>query len=136
LANRLAAGAEPEKAIGQAVGDVMASLLMPAARKVQVAADRAEQVQRNLHVAFALAAYRQENGRYAATLEDLAPKYLASVPADLFSGRALVYRPSANGYLFYSVGANSEDDGGRGFDDDPPGDDLGVRMPLPDLKRK
>jgi hypothetical protein len=40
------------------------------------------------------------------------------------------------GYLLYSVGVNGKDDGGRQFDDDPPGDDLSVRMPLPELKRK
>jgi hypothetical protein len=38
--------------------------------------------------------------------------------------------------LFYSVGANGIDDGGRWLDDDPPGDDPGVRMPLPELKPK
>jgi hypothetical protein len=38
--------------------------------------------------------------------------------------------------LFYSVGANGIDDGGRWLDDDPPGDDPGVRMPLSELKPK
>ena len=53
---------------------------------------------------------------------------------DLFAGRPLVYRPSGAGYLLYSVGVNGKDEGGRWTDDDPPGDDLRVRMPLPDLK--
>jgi hypothetical protein len=66
----------------------------------------------------------------------LAPKYLAAVPNDLFSGRPLVYRPTGSGYVLYSVGPNGQDDGGRSSDDDPPGDDLTVRMPLPELKLK
>jgi hypothetical protein len=124
------------KTVGKAVSDVLIGMMLPSTRKVQNAADRAEQVQRDLYVAFALAAYRLDTGRYPAKLEELAPKYLAEVPGDLFSGQALVYRPAENGYLFYSVGVNGKDDGGRQADDDPPGDDVRVRMPLPDLNPK
>ena len=53
------------------------------------------------------------------------------MPDDLFSGKPLVYRPDDKGYLLYSVGVNGQDDGGRWMDDDPPGDDLRVRMPMP-----
>jgi len=31
---------------------------------------------------------------------------------------------------------NGKDDGGRGYDDDPAGDDLVIRMPLPEWKAK
>jgi hypothetical protein len=55
------------------------------------------------------------------------------VPNDLFSGKDLIYRRTPEGYLFYSVGANEKDDEGRWYDDDPKGDDPGVRMPLPPL---
>jgi hypothetical protein len=109
---------------------------MPAVSKVRQAADRAEQSQANLHVAFALAAYRRDHGSYPPKLEDLAPAYLAKVPSDLFSGKALIYRPTEIGYLLYSVGANGKDDGGRGQGDDPAGDDLSVRVPLPPLPRR
>ncbi len=136
LVAQVLAGKDPGKSVGTAIGSVMISLWTPAVRKVQNAADRDEQIQRNLHVAFALAAYRADNGRYPAKLDELAPRYLASVPGDIFSGKPLIYRPAANGYLFYSVGVNGQDEGGRWFDDDPPGDDPGVRMPLPELKRK
>ena len=47
-----------------------------------------------------------------------------------------IYRPSDNGYLLYSVGVNGKDDGGRTYDDNPPGDDPAVRMPLPESKQK
>jgi hypothetical protein len=131
----LVVGKGADKTAVKAIGDVLIGLLVPAVRKVQSSQDRAEQVERNLHVAFALAAYRRDEGRYPARLADLAPKYLAAVPDDLFAGRPLAYRPSGAGYLLYSVGVNGKDEGGRWTDDDPPGDDLRVRMPLPELKR-
>jgi hypothetical protein len=124
------------KAKGRAVGTILVSLLLPRWDKVQQAADRAEQTQANLRLAFALALYRAENGRYPAKLAALAPKYLAAVPSDLFSGKPLIYRPSEKGYLLYSVGPNGKDDGGQGYADDPPGDDLAVRMPLPGEPRR
>jgi hypothetical protein len=105
-------------------------------RFMQRHADWHEQRQRNMHLAFALAAYRGEHKRYPDRLDVLAPKYLAEVPSDLFSGKALIYRPSENGYLLYSVGINGRDDGGRASADTPPGDDPHVRMPLPALPKK
>lgn len=131
---KLLAKGPPDKAVAKAAGDVLISLLAPAVRKVQGAADRAEQIQRNLHVAFALAAYRAENKRYPEKLDALAPKYLAAVPGDVFSGKPIVYKPSEKGYLLYSVGQNGVDEEGRWYDDEPRGDDPRVRMPLPELK--
>jgi hypothetical protein len=136
LLKAVAAEGTAAKARGKLIGDLLISLLMPAIRKVQQAGDRIEQVQRNLHVAFALAAYQREHGNYPKTLDALAPKYLPHVPPDLFSGKALVYHPSEKGYLLYSVGVNGRDEQGRSYDDDPPGDDLPVRMPLPPLPRR
>jgi hypothetical protein len=121
---------------GKVVGDILITLLMPAVQKVQQAHDRDEQLQNNEQVAFALAAYRRDEGKYPGKLGDLAPKYLTPVPDDLFSGGPLIYHPSDKGYLFYSVGVNGKDEGGRTTDDDPRGDDLPVVMPPPPLKPK
>ncbi|MBX9626053.1 MAG: hypothetical protein K2X82_19810 [Gemmataceae bacterium] len=129
LARRLAAGIEPARAKGEAIGDIIVSLMLPAIGKVQVASDLAHQAHANVTVAFALAAYRHDHGKHPAALADLAPKYLAAVPGDLFSGGPLVYKPEKDGYLLSSVGPDGEDDHGRGPGDDPPGDDLAVRMP-------
>jgi hypothetical protein len=125
----------PEKA-GERIGIIAMALLTPAVRKVQQASDRSEQIQRNLRVAFALACYRREHGRYPDKLDALAPAYLKDVPQDIFSDEALIYRPKGKGYLLYSIGVNERDDGGRGYADDPPADDLNVRIPLPELRRK
>lgn len=123
------------KALPQRLADVLIGLLMPAFRKVTDAQDRSIQNQRNLEVAFALAAYKGTEGKYPAKLADLAPKYLARVPDDLFSGKPLIYKLADGGYMLYSVGVNGKDDGGRSHEDMPQGDDLVVRMPLPPLKK-
>src|SRR5262249_58284858 len=83
-----------------------------------------------------LAGYGAEQGRYPKELEALAPAHLARVPQDLFSGKPLIYRPGETGYLLYSVGPNGKDEGGRGPEDEPSGDDLAVRMPPPEPRRK
>jgi len=132
---QLVLGKEPGKVVVQAIGDVLMGLLMPAVRKVQQAEDRSEQSARNLQIAFALAHFRADQGRYPARLDELAPTYLPAVANDVFSGKPLIYKPAEKGYLFYSVGANGQDDGGRWYDDDPPGDDPRVQMPLPELKK-
>jgi hypothetical protein len=125
---------DPPKAKGQAIGDILITLMMPAAHKVQDAVDRATQAQENVTLAFALAWYHRDYRQYPDKLEVLAPKYHKSIPADLFSGRPLIYKPTADGYLLYSVGVNGVDDNGQGHDDEPPGDDIVVRMNLPKQK--
>jgi hypothetical protein len=116
------------------VGDILIARLIPAVHKVELAADRRGQVQDNLTLAFALAWHKADKGRYPKKLDELAPKYLKDIPQDVFSGKALIYRPSEKGYLLYSVGVNGKDDAGRGPADRPQGDDLSVRMPLPALR--
>jgi len=136
LAKLILGKTPPDKLAGKMIGDVLIGLMLPAFRKVQSSHDRSEQIQRNLLVAVALAGYHHDHERYPAKLDDLVPKYLPTIPGDLFSGKALVYRPTDKGYLVYSVGVNGKDEEGRWSDDEPPGDDLRVRMPLPELKQK
>jgi hypothetical protein len=114
---------------GSLCGEVLLGLTAPAVFKLQEAADRYEQGERNLRVAFALAAYRVDHKSYPRTLNELAPKYLDMIPDDLFTGQPLTYHPIENGYLLYSLGPNGMDDDGRGPGDDPIGDDIAVRVP-------
>jgi hypothetical protein len=123
--------------MGEAIGQVLIALNSPGLLKASLAADRTEQRFINLRLAVSLEAFRADRGRYPNQLADLAPKYLAAIPDDLFSGKPLVYKPTKDGYLIYSVGANGKDDGGKTFGDEPYGcDDLVVRMPLPKLKKE
>jgi hypothetical protein len=125
------------KVLGKALGEFLTAHLTPAYQKVMQAHDRAAQTDRTLQVAFALAAYKADNKKYPAKLEDLAPKYLKEVPTDLFlDDKPLVYKVREKGYQFYSVGVNGKDDGGKTYGDDPPGsDDLGLALPLPEPKK-
>ncbi len=118
-------------AITQAMSDVLISLLLPALQQVVGAEGRVIQRMRNLELAFALEMYRAEMNAYPDSLERLAPKQIAEIPNDLFTGKPLKYERTADGYRFYSVGQNEQDDDGRSFDDNPRGDDLVVRMPVP-----
>lgn len=63
--------------------------------------------------AVAVERFKHDTGTLPATLSDLAPQYLASVPIDPLSGRPLLFRSSADGYTIYSVGQNGRDDGGN-----------------------
>ncbi len=123
-------------AITQTMSDVLISLLLPAVQQVGVAEGRAIQKMRNLELAFALEAYRTDHGSYPDSLQPLAPKFIAEIPNDLFNGQPLKYAKTAEGYRFYSVGDNEQDEEGRSFDDNPRGDDLVVRMPMPRKEAK
>lgn len=128
-------GERNAKSITTSMTIPLLGLLGPSLAQLADSQDRALQIESNLHVAFALAAYKSDHGRYPGKLVDLSPKYLATVPDDLFSGKPLIYLPTEKGYLLYSVGVNGKDEDGRGVEDDPPGDDLRVRMPLTPIKK-
>jgi hypothetical protein len=124
--------AEDEKlrtAVSEKIVASLLGLLAPAVQKMGDSVDRAEQYSRHGVLAFALAAYHADHNKYPASLADLSPKYLKSVPDDLFSGKPLIYKPTDGGYLLYSVGVNGADDGGLSFGDEPKGDDLVMRVP-------
>ena len=113
---------------GERIGSAAIASLLPELTKPLMAADCYEQEQRNLEIAFVLVAYQRDRGHFPAKLEELTPKYLNKVPEDLFSGKPLIYRLHDTSCLLYSVGPNGADDDGRGRDDEPPGDDLSVRI--------
>ena len=115
--------------VSEKIGKVFVSLMLPAFNKVDAACDRAEQFHRNGVIAAGLAAHFADHKTYPDKLADLTPMYLAKVPDDVFSGKGLIYQRTDAGYLFYSVGFNGQDDGGKFFGATPPGDDIGVRMP-------
>ncbi len=115
---------------GEQIAAILLRMLVPALVKVQDAAERRSQIQSNLQVAVALAAYRADLGRFPESLDALSPKYLEKIPGDLFSGKPLIYRVTEDGYLLYSVGVNEIDEEGRWTDDEPRGDDPRIRIPV------
>jgi hypothetical protein len=103
--------------------------------KVQDADDRVRQRQRHVRLAVVLSHYRREHGRYPAALDDVTPKYLRTLPEDLYSGERPIYRLSEKGFVLYSVGKNGQDDGGRGQGADMADDQAIVQFPQPELKK-
>ena len=63
--------------------------------------------------AIALKRYELRNHRLPATLAEMTPDLLKTVPIDFMDGQPLRYRRNADGtFLLYSVGENGRDDGG------------------------
>lgn len=126
----------------ETMGDVLLSLLAPAISAAFSAEEQATMRFELSRLGFALAAYKADQGEYPPALDALAPRYVATVPQDVFSGKPLVYRRADDrkGFVLYSVGRNGMDDGGRdGRRGDPPpefgpgafvvGDDIVIRTP-------
>lgn len=67
-------------------------------------------------VALAVSAFTKDNGHAPATLADLVPTYLVSVPLDPYTGDPLVY--SAEKKTVYSLGPQRTDIGGSPVTDD------------------
>lgn len=63
----------------------------------------------------AIKEYKNDTGAYPASLGDLVPKYLASVPFDPYDGKPLKY--SSSGKIIYSIGRDLKDSGGSTGDD-------------------
>ena len=124
------------KARGESIGKLLMGLTLASFDKVQNVEDRCGQIQGNLLLAFALALFHADHGRYPAKLDELVPKYFERIPDDVFSGKPLIYRLEGAGYLLYGVGQDGKDDNGHGYDDEPRGDDIAVRMPVPEPKIK
>jgi hypothetical protein len=80
--------------------------------------------------------YRLQHGELPASLDNLRPAYIDSLPFDPFTGKGLLFSRDKETYVIYSVGANRKDDGGstiRKADEDTPLDSgLRIRLQKPD----
>ena len=81
--------------------------------------------------ALAALRYRAKHGKLPETLDALVPDLVESLPPDPFSGKPLLYRKDADGFVLYAVGENGKDDQGdieRAKGKQP---DIGFRVRLP-----
>ena len=96
-----------------------AEVLFPFVKAVRIAM-QTETERSQLLCAIALKRYSLRNEKYPASLNDLVPEFLPSVPADYMEGKPMKYHLNGNGtFTLYSVGENGTDDGG----DNTPVDD-------------
>ncbi len=74
------------------------------------------ETQRRLTITdIAIMRYQLKHGAAPKELAALVPEFLASVPMDPLSGKALCYRLNADGtFVLYSTGEDGKDDGGDG----------------------
>jgi hypothetical protein len=89
------------------------ALFMPNLNFFEIRWETSRAQRRLTEVALALAASKIDHGAYPATLTELSPKDLKTVPLDPFSDKPFIYRPNAATYTLYSVGPNMIDDGGN-----------------------
>jgi hypothetical protein len=60
----------------------------------------------------ALHRYRLADGDFPATLDELVPEFLPTLPLDPMDGKPLRYRLKVSGPVLYSIGADGFDGGG------------------------
>ncbi|MDD5455086.1 MAG: hypothetical protein PHW62_06290 [Candidatus Ratteibacteria bacterium] len=91
---------------------ILTEMLIPAVDKTREQIARYQTYIDICRTGLALKLYKAKNGNYPGKLENLAPDFLNEIPVDPFSGKNLIYKKSANGFILYSLGPNMKDDGG------------------------
>ncbi len=92
---------------------LLIALCHPGPNRVGVLTETATQQRDAVLVAIALELYRRDHGDWPASLHELSPQYLPTVPPDRYDGKPLKYRIVEGQPVLYSVGVDRDDDGGR-----------------------
>jgi hypothetical protein len=87
-------------------------IIMPALRNSIESMSQAMEERDGILAALAIERYRLRSGAYPASLVELVPLYLSSVPVDQHDGAPLKYRQGGPRPVIYSVGCDTDDDGG------------------------
>jgi len=119
------AGGQPSE---KKLAAVLLAILTPSVDRADILHDRTAMMAELERVAFALAAFKAEKGDWPETLDALVPGYLAAVPKDRFTDQPLHYKPTADGFVVYSVGDDMEDNGGSDARDKKGHFDLVIRV--------
>jgi hypothetical protein len=111
-------------------------LLFPPLHKVNEADTGAVALLRSVSVALACERHRLKSGAFPTSLADLPKELLAEVPTDPFTGKPILFKPTADGLVVYCTGADRTDDGGDLKPASEPGFDIGVRLFHPKHRRQ
>lgn len=112
------AGRELEMRIESTMNPLL-RVILPSLSRAREISERVETTRQATLTVYHLFAYKQEHQQFPESLDELG---LDTLPIDLYTGRSLVYRKTAEGFLLYSCGKNAADD--RGRHDEHWGDDL------------
>jgi hypothetical protein len=91
----------------------MTRLIVPALSRVTVTRDEARANLSGTQVLLALHLYRDRFGAYPDSLDVLRTRLGITLPPDPFTGKDMIYHRQGTGFLFYSLGPDRKDDGGR-----------------------
>ncbi|MFN0131022.1 MAG: hypothetical protein ACKVW3_00570 [Phycisphaerales bacterium] len=97
---------------------VLLRMLAPAVGKAVGSWDQTRLQLDGTRTMIAIEIFERRNGKYPATLADLAPGVIAQVPTDPYSTGSLAYRvidgdPAGRKYLLYTIGADGKDNNGH-----------------------
>lgn len=101
--------------IEEGMGDnILLNLLIPAVGKIVAIGYRVQIQSEATVVILAVQRYKLDKSRFPASLEELVKDgYLKQVPIDPYSDKLVVYKPTENNFILYSIGPDFEDNGGQ-----------------------
>jgi len=95
-----------------AIRYLLIRILMPALGRAIYRTDLTEFMRDAALVSVALEHYRRQEGRFPDSLDASTPRYLPSIPRDIFDGEPIRYARRGDSYVLYSIGGDGDDDGG------------------------
>ncbi len=107
---------DPFERIDTPVGRVryaLPSVLTPALGRALRQGEQFDQRRNAALVVIAVELFRRAEDRLPGALSELTPRYLPTIPIDMFDGDPLKYRVEGDSFIVYSIGNDYLDDGGR-----------------------
>lgn len=103
-------GADLEKSIPRHY--ILCRMILPALGRTFSVAQRHMAAMDCTRLGLAALRYQARHGRLPDKLGALVPDFAKALPPDPYTGKALVYRKTADGFVLYALGENGKDDGG------------------------
>jgi hypothetical protein len=118
------------------ISNFFVAMLLPATQKVSEASLRTRGEMLSVAVGISCERFRQKNGHWPATLEEIPKDILPYIPNDPFTGKPLIYKVLEDGVVIYSIGPDEKDDGGSVMQTETAKmTDFGIRLWNPEHRR-
>jgi len=94
--------------------NILAAISIPNFSRAMQTYSHNQTLANQAQIVCALERYHLARGEYPATLEELTPRFIEKIPADLIGGQPPHYHRTADGkFLLYSIGWTEKDHGGQ-----------------------